>query len=113
MGARRMYPRQLDSVLAEVASRRCAECHEKKIPRDFYTRILKPENNRFLLAPLAKTAGGAERCGKAVFGSKDDPDYQKIVDTFKPVQELLQRRPRADMGRFQPIDDCTVPYALK
>jgi hypothetical protein len=113
MGGRRMYPRELDSVLAEVASRRCAECHEQTISRDFYTRILKPEHNRFLLAPLAKDAGGTERCGKAIFRSKDDPDYRKIVDTFKPLQKLLTERPRADMDGFQPIDDCTVPYAMK
>ena len=113
MGGRRMYPRQLDDTLKGVASRRCAGCHREKVPRDFYTRILQPENNRFLLAPLAKSAGGTERCGRAVFASKDDPDYQQIIDTFKPVQELLERRPRADMDRFQPIDDCTVPYTLR
>ena len=112
MGGRRMYPRELDNTLKEVASRRCAGCHREKLPRDFYTRILKPENNRVLLAPLAKSAGGTERCGKAVFASKDDPDYQKIVDTFKPVHELLKKRPRADMDQ-QPIDDYAVPYALR
>ena len=113
MGGRRMYPRELDSTLKEVASRRCAECHKDRIPRDFFTRILKPENNRFLLAPLAKSAGGTERCATVVFASKDDPDYRKIIDTFKPVQQLLEERPRADMDGFQPIDDCTVPYVLE
>jgi hypothetical protein len=112
MGARRIYPRQLDSTLKEVASRRCATCHREGAPRDFYTRILKPEDNRFLLAPLAKSAGGTERCGKIVFASKGDPDYQKILRLFQPFQELLAKRPRADMDGFQPIDDRSVPYAL-
>jgi len=112
MGGRRMYPNELDGILAEVAARRCAECHPNGIPRDFYTRILRPENNRFLLAPLARSAGGTERCGRPVFASTDDPDYRKIVDLFRPIQELLRGRPRADMENFTPIDDCSVPYAI-
>jgi len=53
-----MYPKDLDSVLNEVAARRCAECHKDKVPRIFYTRMLNPENNSFMLAPLSKAAGG-------------------------------------------------------
>ncbi len=100
MGSRRMLPPELDSVLAEVASRRCASCHASGVPRTFYTRMLKPENNNFLLAPLAKTAGGSEACGRAVFASKDDPDYRKILEVFAPVRKLLEQHPRADMPGF-------------
>jgi len=102
LGSRRMYPAQLDATLKEVASRRCAECHTKgkKISRKFYTRMLKPANNNFMLAPLAKAAGGTQRCGKAIFKSKDDPDYRKLLETFKPLQKLLADRPRADMEGF-------------
>ena len=95
-----MLPPELGSVLKEVASRRCVGCHESGIPRKFYTRMLKPENNGFLLAPLAESAGGTEACGKAVFTSKDDPDYRKILDQFTPIQKLLEKRPRADMPGF-------------
>jgi hypothetical protein len=62
--------------------------------------MLKPENNNFMLAPLAKAAGGTELCGRAVFESKEDPDYQKLLETFLPIQELLRKRPRADMPEF-------------
>ncbi len=99
MGSRRMYPSGLDQVLADVRAKRCAECHEK-VPRTFFTRMLKPENNRFLLAPLAKSAGGTQQCGQAVFASKDDPDYQHILKTFETLQTLLKRQPRADMPGF-------------
>jgi hypothetical protein len=105
MGSRRMYPSELDRVLADVCAKRCAECHEQ-VPRTFYTRMLKPENNRFLLAPLAKSAGGTQQCGRAVFASKDDPDYQRILKTFEPLQKLLKTRPRADMPGFRL--DCDV-----
>jgi hypothetical protein len=100
LGSRRMYPDQLDATLREVAARRCAECHKEDIPRKFYTRMLKPENNNFMLAPLARPSGGTEKCGKAIFLSKEDPDYQKLLEVFRPIQELLLQRPRADMPGF-------------
>jgi hypothetical protein len=98
--SRRMYPPDLDGVLADVCVKRCASCHQQ-VPRTFYTRVLKPENNQFLLAPLAKSAGGTEQCGRAVFVSRDDPDYQRILKTFEPLKTLLESRPRADMPGFR------------
>ena len=105
LGSRRMMPLDLDSTLDEVASRRCASCHQAGIPRKFYTRVMNPENNSFLLAPLAEAAGGTQKCSQAVFQSKDDPDYQKILQTFAPIHQLLKERPRADMPEFQFICD--------
>ncbi len=96
-GCRRIYPKALDGVLKEVAQRRCASCHKKGVPRRFYTRITNVENNAFLLAPLAKAAGGTEACGKAVFALKDDPDYKKILATFEPVAAMIAENPRKDM----------------
>ena len=100
LGSRRMMPHNLDSTLQDVAARRCASCHTDGVPRKFYTRMLKPENNNFMLAPLAKSAGGTEKCGKPVFKTKADPDYRKLLETFTPIQELLDERPRADMPGF-------------
>ena len=100
LGSRRMLPDNLESTLKEIAARRCVQCHEKGIPRKFYTRMLDPENNNFMLAPLAKQSGGTEKCGQAVFKSKEDRDYQKLLEVFRPIQELLEQRPRADMPGF-------------
>ncbi len=105
LGSRRMLPQDLDATLNEVAARRCVSCHENGVPRKFYTRMLKPENNNFMLAPLALKAGGTEKCGQAVFESKNDSDYRKLLDIFTPVQELLARRPRADMENFVLLPD--------
>jgi hypothetical protein len=104
LGSRRMYPYDLDKVLKEVASRRCNQCHQEKIPRKFYTRMLKPENNSFMLAPLAKSAGGTEKCAQVIFKSKDDPDYRKIMEVFDPVRKMLEQLPRADMLAFESDD---------
>jgi mono/diheme cytochrome c family protein len=100
LGSRRMLPEQLEPTLREIASRRCVQCHTKGIPRTFYTRMLDPENNNFMLAPLARLSGGTEKCGQAIFPSKEDPDYQKLLEVFRPIQELLKQRPRADMPGF-------------
>lgn len=97
LGSRRMYPLDLDATLSDVAARRCAACHQGSLPRKFYTRVMKPEHNNFLLAPLAKEAGGTQKCGQPVFASTDDPDYQRILRTFDPIHALLKKRPRPDM----------------
>lgn len=97
-GCRQIYPPELNKVLAEVAQRRCAECHEGgKFPRPFWTRIGNPQLNNFLVAPLAREAGGSGACGKAVFQSTQDPDYQAILGTFRSVLSDLAQRPRTDM----------------
>jgi hypothetical protein len=103
LGSRRMYPPDLDATLSEVATRRCAACHQGSVPRKFYTRVLNPEKNSFLLAPLAKDAGGTQRCGQPVFASTADPDYQKVLRTFDAIRALLRQRPRADMQEFEAV----------
>ena len=99
MGCRRVFPVELDAALKKVATTRCNSCHAKGIPRQFYIRIEKPELNNFLLAPLAKSAGGTEACGKAVFANTNDPDYQTILKTFEPVTKSLREEPRDDMTK--------------
>jgi hypothetical protein len=98
-GCRRMVPTGLDEVLQDVAQRRCVSCHAgpEGIPREPFVRITNVHHNSFLLAPLAQTAGGTERCGQAVFDSKLDPDYQKILQVFESIDQLLRENPRMDL----------------
>ncbi|MCL2624984.1 MAG: hypothetical protein FWD31_15075, partial [Planctomycetaceae bacterium] len=139
LGSRRMYPQHLDVVLNEVATRRCAECHDKGnverrnwvhrtqnqtlysgemdegiVPRRIFTRATQPELNPFLLAPLAKEAGGTGLCvqgGQAVFADTSDPDYQAILRTFAPLQKMLATNPRLDMPDSQPAPDvCRITH---
>ena len=108
-GCRQMVPAALNKVLADVAKRRCGSCHKgAKIPRNPYVRITNVENSNFLIAPLAKSAGGTEKCGKAIFASKDDPDYKAILKTFDPVIKMYTDQPRMDMpGAKLPV--CPSP----
>jgi hypothetical protein len=108
-GCRRLYPDDLDAVLADVAARRCNSCHDGGIPRKHYTRILQSHDNSFLFAPLAKAGGGTESCGQAVFASKDDPDYRRIVETFEPIRRQVEQRPRMDMPGAH--SSCDLKFA--
>lgn len=104
-GCRQIYPPDLDAVLEGVASRRCASCHPKGAPRQVWTRIENPHMNDFLLAPLARDAGGNGACGQPVFAGTSDPDYQAILRTFEPVSRSLKEKPRMDMPGAAP-DAC-------
>jgi len=106
IGCRQILPESLDQVLGEVAARRCQACHEGgKIPRRVWTRITEPELNPFLLAPLAREAGGSQKCGVPVFRDQRDPDYQAILAVFAPVERMLKDRPRMDMPGARPAPD--------
>lgn len=105
-GGRALQVPQLAEVLKEVGSRRCAECHRDAPPLG-RVRFTNVEHNPFLLAPLAKSAGGTERCGKAVFADQSDADYQKLLRLFEPITRALKGNPRQDMpGSHRP--DCEV-----
>ncbi len=96
-GCRRMVPPELDRCINEVAQRRCVRCHKKGIPRREWLRVSEPEFNDFLMAPLAKKAGGRETCGESIFANRNDPDYQAILQTFDPILAELRTTPRMDM----------------
>lgn len=105
-GCRRIYSPEVDEALSAVVEKRCRECHtDGNIRRREWTRITEPEYNNFLLAPLARTAGGTEKCGRPVFENKDDPDYQSILATLKPLEEQLRKVPRMDMPGAKPAPE--------
>jgi hypothetical protein len=126
-GMRELVPKNFEAVLADVAERRCVSCHSKPVnglegwfswnaprgrrakqktapkrsalnlPLKFYLRWEKPELNNFMLAPLAKSAGGTETCGMAVFKDASDPDYQKLLRAFDSINQRVKKAPRMDM----------------
>ena len=96
-GGRRLYPDSLDARLGEVAARRCVSCHQQEIPSRGFVRLTDPEMNDFLVAPLAKKAGGRQSCAEAVFESTSDPDYRALLELFEPTRESLATNPRMDM----------------
>ena len=109
-GCRQHLPKGFTETIKDVASRRCVSCHPGvqkdnnwvfKLKGNFYVRIDNPQWNNFLMAPLAKKAGGSEKCGQAVFKDTNDPDYAKIMAGFEKLQQKLQQRPRFDMLKLE------------
>jgi hypothetical protein len=116
IGCRQMIPDDFERVFNRVTQNKCGTCHTNQagkllIPRKQWLRITNPQLNNFLLAPLAKSEGGTEACGKAVFKSKDDLDYQAILKTFEPLHQMLKQKPRMDMkGTTQVQQVCDHDY---
>lgn len=121
---RQLNPDGLREAMTDVYARRCNDCHTAKkvaIERPWNPlgrrerlgevglRIENPHLNAFLLAPLAKSEGGTQRCGSAVFATKDDPDYKAVLATFAPVHDLITKNPRMDMPGAQPASCCNAP----
>jgi len=109
-GCRQQLPENFTGMMKEVASRRCVSCHENsdkgnnwvfKQKDNFYIRIDNPKWNNFLMATLAKSAGGSQKCGKAVFEDSNDADYRMIMAAFEKLQQKLEQRPRFDMMKLE------------
>jgi len=110
--------------------KRCAECHrtlmvwnkklKKNLPAWHFgrptssngstsTRALvnldRPEMSLFLRAPLAKSAGGLELCGRAIFADKNDPLYKATLARVKQGRGQLMKIKRFDMPGFRPREE--------
>lgn len=102
-GCRQQIPPKFEEAFKDIAQRNCISCHTQKdnlnvfsYPNQFALRIDNPERNPIFLAPLAKEAGGTQKCG-GIFESKNNADYKKLIDTFKELGKNLERNPRLDM----------------
>jgi hypothetical protein len=62
----------------------------------------RPEQSIFLRAPLARTAGGLELCGQAVFRDREDAAYREILARITDASRRLRRDKRFDMPGFRP-----------
>ena len=77
-----------------------------RFSRHIIFNLTRPEKSLYLMAPLAKEAGGLGLCtdaqGKAVFASTDDPDYKKLLALVADAKSILDADPRFDMPNFCP-----------
>ena len=79
---------------------RCRCCHQdpSRITRADWIDLHHPERSLFLIAPLAKSAGGTERCGRVGYTSKQDPNYQAILFLVERAVKEAKARPRRDVA---------------
>lgn len=61
-----------------------------------------PERSLLLRAPLARSAGGLQRCGEPVFKTREDEDYREIRARIEAAAQQLQQHKRFDLPGFRP-----------
>ena len=98
---RRIFAGQAGQAMREVYARRCSSCHGREGggERDTWWLSLnwrRSELSRCLQAPLARTAGGWQRCG-SVFATADDADYRVMLAAATELGKSLRANGRADL----------------
>ncbi len=98
---RRIFGDARRKPMVEVYRRRCADCHgDDDGRRDNWWLSLNRRNvklSRALQAPLARSAGGWQRCEETVFADTDDPDYQVLLTSLTALADELAQHPREDL----------------
>jgi len=98
---RNIFTGSTRDAMNQVHKRRCANCHGAHNGRhDTWWLSINRHDvkmSRAVMAPLAKAAGGWQRCGEAVFTDTDDPDYVKLLGALTTLHESLIKRPREDL----------------
>jgi hypothetical protein len=84
--------------IARVHRTRCASCHEVgAVTRADWINLARPEQSLFLLAPLAREAGGRGACEKPPYANRDDADYIKVLDLVESAVLRAVTYPRRDL----------------
>ena len=66
--------------------------------------LTRPKKSLLLRAPLARSAGGLELCGKPVFADNQDTDYRQILASISDASRRHGEAKRFDMPGFRPND---------
>lgn len=90
--------RGLIDRLSAIHANRCASCHKAdEVTRTDWIDLRRPATSRFLTAPLARTVGGAGKCSRPVYLTRDDPDYRSTLDLVQTAAREAWQRPRRDL----------------
>ena len=90
--------KELQNTVLLIHQKRCATCHAPdNISRLDWIDLNAPEKSLFLTAPLAHTAGGTERCDKAVYADQNDADYAILRKVVEEAVEKAWQYPRRDL----------------
>ncbi len=92
------HDHELLDKLRGLHQKRCAGCHASEVvSRLDWIDIHQADRSLFLRAPLAKSAGGTQKCGQAVYASDDDPDYQAVRTLVEDALGRAWANPRRDL----------------
>jgi mono/diheme cytochrome c family protein len=93
----------LARAICDVHARRCASCHKpEEVSRTWWIDLRKPERSLFLVAPLAKEAGGTAKCKEPVYKDDKDPDYLAVRQAVEAAVRQAWANPRRDLKALAP-----------
>jgi len=93
----------LRQQLEAIHARRCSECHEPgAVTRLDWIDLNHPKRSLFLTAPLARAAGGQEKCGRIVYEDEHDPDYASARALVAAAVARAWESPRRDLVAVAP-----------
>lgn len=88
----------LRQKLIDMHAPRCGGCHPiKSVVRLDWISVLEPAQSLMLTAPLARRAGGTEKCGRRVYPDRQDPQYQDVLQTIEAAVRQAMDHPRRDL----------------
>jgi mono/diheme cytochrome c family protein len=88
----------LAASLQAVHARRCQQCHSSAdVSRLSWIDLQQPGQSLFLIAPLARSSGGSEKCGRPVYRDPSDPDYQVVLKLVREGVRKAWDAPRRDL----------------
>jgi hypothetical protein len=95
--------RDLASSIAAVHAKRCASCHQGvDVSRLDWIDIRQPQQSLFLVAPLAKAAGGTGKCKGDVYKDRSDPDCVAVEALVRAAVKKAWALPRRDVRAVVP-----------
>lgn len=114
LGGRELLTGAVRAALQPVYDRRCASCHGGDVAAVTRVDFRRVDRSPMLLAPLARDAGGTERCGQAVFPRDDDPDALAWAEGMRILASEVASNPREDMlPERPPISDPLCRYVYR
>ena len=96
----------LRNTIRDVNTRRCAACHKSDaVARLDWIDLEVPAKSRFLVAPLAASAGGLGKCkgdnAPAIYTNAADPDYAAVLNVVTAAVKRAWDAPRRDLRSFK------------
>ncbi len=89
---------ELVRQIAAIHAKRCASCHQPNdVTRADWIDLRRPEQSRFLTAPLSTDADGTGLCQPHVYRDCNDPDYQAVLKLVETAVTKAWQRPRRDV----------------
>ena len=114
VGGRELLTGAIKAQLTAAVEKRCADCHDAAIVSPANLDFSDPAASRLMLAPLSKTAGGAESCGKPVLPSRDDPAAAELTSALAALAKEISTNPRMDMlAERPPMTDPAARYVFR